>query len=296
MSKKRMSLGLNGGGINLFYLPAILLFVMFVIYPFIQGGFLSLTNWNGYSQTYKIVGLKNYLRLFTNENVRTALINTLIYAFGSTLLQNVLGMGLAIFLNSKFHGRSVLRTIIYLPVMIAPLIMGYIMYFFFSYNRGAINDIVVALGGQMTDWMGDGPRAVLIMTLINALQFVGVSMVIYLAGLQNIPAMYYEAAKVDGIGTFDQFRYITFPLLMPAIQSSVVVNLVGGFKLFDIIMALTSGGPGYDSHSLSTLVHRTYFGAEQAGYASAIGIIAFLLILVVSSLVTRYFAKKEVAV
>ena len=83
MSKKRMSLGLNGGGINLFYLPAILLFVMFVIYPFIQGGFLSLTNWNGYSQTYKIVGLKNYLRLFTDENVRTALINTLIYAFGS---------------------------------------------------------------------------------------------------------------------------------------------------------------------------------------------------------------------
>lgn len=293
MPKKRPEHGINGKNINLFYLPAVLLFVVFVIYPFIQGGFYSLTNWNGYSQTFKMVGLRNYLRLLTDENVWTALGNTLIYAFGSTLLQNVLGLALAIFLNSKFRGRSILRTVIYLPVMIAPLIMGYIMYFFVSYNRGALNDIVVALGGEMVDWMASGPRAVIIMTFINALQFVGVAMVIYLAGLQNIPVMYYEAAKVDGIGGFAQFRYITLPLLMPAIQSAVVLNLVGGFKLFDVIMALTSGGPGYASHSLSTLVHRTYFGSENAGYASAIGIIAFLLILVVSSVVTSYFTKKE---
>lgn len=296
MHKKKTYQGINGKNINLFYLPAVILFVVFVIYPFIQGAFLSLTNWNGYSQSYKIVGLRNYLRLFTDENVLTALLNTLVYAFGSTLLQNVMGLALAMFLNCKFRGRSLLRTVIYLPVMIAPLIMGYIMYFFVSYNRGALNDIVMALGGQPVDWMGNGSRAVVMMTCINALQFVGVAMVIYLAGLQNIPVMYYEAAKVDGIGEFDQFRYITLPLLMPAIQSAVIVNLVGGFKLFDIIMALTSGGPGYASHSLSTLVHRTYFGSENAGYASAIGIIAFLLILVVSTFVTSYFTKKEVEV
>nr|WP_173023543.1 MULTISPECIES: sugar ABC transporter permease [unclassified Pseudoflavonifractor] len=279
---------------NLFYLPAVLLFLVFVIYPFIQGGFLSLTNWNGYSQSYKMVGLKNYVRLFTDGNVGTAFLNTLIYGFGSTLLQNVLGLAMALFLNGKFRGRSVLRTVIYLPVMIAPLIMGYVMYFFFSYNRGAINDIVLALGGQMVDWMASGPRAVAIMTVVNALQFVGVSMVIYLAGLQNIPQMYYEAAAMDGIGKAAQLRYITLPLLMPAIQSAVVVNLIGGLKLFDIIMALTSGGPGYASHSLSTLVHRTYFGSENAGYASAIGLVSFLLIMVIGTLVTRYFTKKEV--
>lgn len=279
---------------NLFYLPAVLLFLVFVIYPFIQGGFLSLTNWNGYSQSYKMVGLKNYVRLFTDGNVGTAFLNTLIYGFGSTLLQNVLGLAMALFLNGKFRGRSVLRTVIYLPVMIAPLIMGYVMYFFFSYNRGAINDIVLALGGQMVDWMASGPRAVAIMTVVNALQFVGVSMVIYLAGLQNIPQMYYEAAAMDGIGKAAQLRYITLPLLMPAIQSAVVVNLIGGLKLFDIIMALTSGGPGYASHSLSTLVHRTYFSSENAGYASAIGLVSFLLIMVIGTLVTRYFTKKEV--
>ncbi|KAB4604319.1 sugar ABC transporter permease [Bacteroides thetaiotaomicron] len=279
---------------NLFYLPAVLLFLVFVIYPFIQGGFLSLTNWNGYSQSYKMVGLKNYVRLFTDGNVGTAFLNTLIYGFGSTLLQNVLGLAMALFLNGKFRGRSVLRTVIYLPVMIAPLIMGYVMYFFFSYNRGAINDIVLALGGQMVDWMASGPRAVAIMTVVNALQFVGVSMVIYLAGLQNIPQMYYEAAAMDGIGKAAQLRYITLPLLMPAIQSAVVVNLIGGLKLFDIIMALTAGGPGYASHSLSTLVPRTYFGSENAGYASAIGLVSFLLIMVIGTLVTRYFTKKEV--
>ena len=241
-----------------------------------------------------MVGLKNYVRLFTDGNVGTAFLNTLIYGFGSTLLQNVLGLALALFLNGKFRGRSVLRTVIYLPVMIAPLIMGYVMYFFFSYNRGAINDIVLALGGQMVDWMASGPRAVAIMTVVNALQFVGVSMVIYLAGLQNIPQMYYEAAAMDGIGKAAQLRYITLPLLMPAIQSAVVVNLIGGLKLFDIIMALTSGGPGYASHSLSTLVHRTYFGSENAGYASAIGLVSFLLIMFIGTLVTRYFTKKEV--
>ncbi len=281
---------------NWFYVPAILLFMVFVIYPFIKGGFLSLTNWNGYSQSYKIVGLNNYTRLFTDANVRTAFLNTLIYGFCSTLLQNVFGLALALFLNQKFRGRSVLRAIIYLPVMIAPLIMGYIMYFFFSYNRGAINDIVLLFGGQIVDWMADGPRAVAIMTVVNSIQFVGISMVIYLAGLQNIPAMYYEAAELDGARPFARFRYITFPMLMPAVSSAVIVNLIGGLKLFDIIMALTSGGPGYASHSLSTLVHRTYFGSENAGYASAIGLIAFLLIMLVSFGVNRIFSKREVDV
>ncbi|MBQ7801459.1 MAG: sugar ABC transporter permease [Oscillospiraceae bacterium] len=296
MKKNSLQNRLRQSQMNLFYIPALVLFSVFVIYPFIKGIFISTTNWNGYSQNYKSVGIKNYLRLFTDKNVRTALINTLIYGFGSTLIQNALGLALALFLNEKFRGRSVLRAIIYMPVMIAPLIMGYIMYFLFSYNRGALNDIVMLFGGEAVDWMANGPRAVMLMTLVNALQFVGISMVIYLAGLQNIPAMYYEAAALDGVKPFAQFRYITLPLLHPAVTSAVTVNLIGGLKLYDIISALTSGGPGYASHSLSTLVHRTYFGAENAGYASAIGLFTFLLIMVISSIVTRILAAKEVEV
>lgn len=279
---------------NLFYIPAIILFIIFIIYPLCKGIFLSFTNWNGYSQTYKMVGIDNYVRMLSDANVHRAFINTIIYGAGSTLIQNVLGLALALLLNQKFKGRAFTRTLVYLPVMIAPLIMGYIMYFFFSFNNGALNDVIGLFGIEAMDWLSNGTAGVAIMTIVNSLQFVGISMVIYLAGLQGIPDMYYEAAAIDGAKPWAKFRYVTLPLLMPAINSSVTINLIGGLKLFDIIMALTSGGPGYDTHSLSTLVHRTYFGSENAGYASAIGLMAFVLIMVLSNIVVKYLEKKEV--
>lgn len=281
---------------NLFYVPAIILFAVFVIYPLAKGIFLSFTNWNGYSQTYKMVGIDNYVRMLGDQNVHRAFINTLVYGVGSTFLQNVLGLGLAILLNQKFRGRAFTRTLVYLPVMIAPLIMGYIMYFFFSYDNGALNDLLGVFGVAAKDWLSSGTTGVIIMTVVNSLQFVGISMVIYLAGLQGISDMYYEAAAIDGVKPMQRFRYITLPLLTPAISSSVTINLIGGLKLFDIIMALASGGPGYDTHSLSTLVHRTYFGSENAGYASAIGLVSFVLIMILGNIVEKYLASKEVEV
>lgn len=277
---------------NLFYIPAVALFLVFVIYPLGKGIYLSFTNWNGYSQNYKMVGVSNYVRLFTDSNVWSAVKNTLFYGFGSTLLQNVLGLAFALLLNNKFRGRAVTRTLIYLPVMIASLIMGYIMYFVVSYDGGALNDVLALFGAEPVDWMGSGTRAVLIITLINTFQFVGVSMVIYLAGLQNIPAMYYEAADMDGVSGWQKLRFITIPLLMPAITSAVMINLIGGLKLFDVIMALMGGN--YETNSLSTLIHRTYFGGEKAGYASAIGILMFVLIMIISYFFNYLFSKKEV--
>ena len=282
--------------INLFYIPAVILFLVFVIYPFIQGIRLSFTNWNGYSQTMKFVGIKNYTRLFQDANVKTALVNTLIYGVMSTVIQNILGLGYALFLNTKFKGRSIVRTIIYMPVMIAPLIMGYIMYFFFQYDGGAVNDILIALHMEPVDLLVHSGTAIRIIVLVNSLQFVGVAMVIYLAGLQNVPTMYYEAAMIDGATFWKRFKHITIPLLMPAISSSTILNLIGGLKLFDLVMALTSGGPGFSTHSLSTLVTNQYFSAQSAGYASAIGIFTFLLIMIISNVVMGYFDKKEVDV
>ncbi len=280
--------------INLFYIPAIILFCGFVVYPFLQGIRLSFMNWNGYSQNMKFVGLKNYIRLFQDANVKTAFVNTLIYGVVSTIIQNILGLAYALFLNIKFKGRTVVRTIIYMPVMIAPLIMGYIMYFFFQYDGGAINDILIWLGKEPVDLLVNSNAAISIIVIVNSLQFVGVAMVIYLAGLQNVPAMYYEAAMLDGANFWERFRHVTLPLLMPAISSSTILNLIGGLKLFDLVMALTSGGPGFSTHSLSTLVTNQYFSAQSAGYASAIGIISFVLIMVISNVVTKYFDKKEI--
>lgn len=284
----------RGTMINLFYIPAIILFCGFVVYPFLQGIRLSFMNWNGYSQNMKFVGLKNYIRLFQDANVKTAFVNTLIYGVVSTIIQNILGLAYALFLNMNFKCRTIVRTIIYMPVMIAPLIMGYIMYFFFQYDGGAINDILIWLGKEPIDFLVNSNAAISIIVIVNSLQFVGVAMVIYLAGLQNVPAMYYEAAMLDGATFWDRFRHITLPLLMPAISSSTILNLIGGLKLFDLVMALTSGGPGFSTHSLSTLVTNQYFSVQSAGYASAIGIISFVLIMVISNVVTKYFDKKEI--
>ncbi|MBQ9149178.1 MAG: sugar ABC transporter permease [Oscillospiraceae bacterium] len=280
--------------INLFYVPALILFAIFVVYPFMKGIYLSFTNWNGYAKTFKMVGFDNYIKMFSDPNVRTAIVNTLIYGAGSTLIQNVLGLLLALLLNQKFYGRSLVRTVVYLPVMIAPLIMGYVMYFFFTFNNGAINDILAVFGVAPVDWLADGKRARVILTVVNSLQFVGVSMVIYLAGLQNISGMYYDAAAIDGVNAVQKFFYVTVPLLMPSITSSVTINLIGGLKLFDVISALTGGGPGYDTNSMSTLIHRLYFGGERAGYASAVGLVFFVFIMIISNIVVNALQRKQV--
>lgn len=280
--------------INIMYIPALILFGIFVIYPFLSGIRIAFTNWNGFSQDYDYVGFKNFAAMFRDDNMVKAFRNTIIYGFGSTLFQQILGLSYAVLLNKKFRGRTFARIMIYLPVLIAAVIMGYMWYFLFQYNYGALNDILVWLGLDKIDWLAKEYRAVCIIVIVNTLQYVGISMVIYLAGLQGIPKMYYEAAEIDGASKSKQFRNITLPLLMPAIVTSVTLNLIGGLKLFDVIKALTNGGPGYASHSISTLINYSYFNTQTAGYASAMGIVLFVFIVTVSLLMQKVFSKKEV--
>ena len=279
---------------NVFYSPALLLILFFVLWPLIEAFRISFTQWNGYSQDYKYIGLKNYLKLFKDSNFLIAFRNTIIYGFGSTLLQNLLGLAYAVFLNSRFKGHSVVRTFIYMPVMISSLIMGYIIYFFVQYNRGIFNEMIGIFGMAPIDWMASGTRGVIIITLMNSWQYVGIAMVIYMAGLQNIPQMYLEAAEIDGASPWQRFRHITFPLLLPSISSAVVLNLIGGLKLYDVIISLSGGGPGFSTHSLASYVSNQYFKAQNAGYSAAVGIFTFLFIMVVSNIFTNYFSKKEV--
>jgi raffinose/stachyose/melibiose transport system permease protein len=241
---------------------------------------LSLSNWDGYSPQRSFVGVENYLRLFDDPNFRTALGNTFIYGIGSTILQQVIGLGLALALDRSVRGRNVARAIIYLPVLVSPVVMGTMYYLFLSYNGGGLNDLVIALGGERTAWLSDSGAAIALIVLVNSLQFVGISMVIYLAGLQSIPTVYYEAARLDGANAVQSFRHITVPMLQPAFATSVVLNLIGGMKLFDVIQVLTAGGPGYSTHTVSTLIAKMYFGSQRAGYASAMGVVLFLIIAV----------------
>lgn len=279
---------------NLFYIPALVLMALFVAYPFSEAVKLSFMSWNGYSQNKVFVGLQNYAKLFTDENFHMAFKNTLFYGFGSAFLQNVIGLSLAIFLNSKFRGHSVVRTVVYLPVMISGLIMGYIISFFVQYRGGVFNEIAGWFSMAPLDWMADGNRGVWIITLINSWQYAGISMIIYIAGLQNIPKSYYEAAAIDGASSWGLFKNITLPLIIPAMSTAVIQNIIGSLKLYDVIVSLSEGGPGFATHSLSTYISNQYFKAQNAGYSAAVGIFTFVFILVVSVFFTKYFTKKEV--
>ena len=276
------------------YVPAALLFGIFVFYPLLSGVRISFTDWNGYSQAFSFIGFDNYRKLFDDPNVRTAFINTLIYGIGSTVIQNVWGLLYALLLNRKFTGRTFTRAAVYLPVMISGLIMGYIWYFMLQYSAGALNDVMTALGLPRVDWLADHRRAVSLILFITSLQYVGQAMVIYLAGLQSIPKSYYEAAQIDGVSLWSKFRYITLPLLSPAIITNVTLKLIGGLQLFDLVMALTAGGPGLSTHSLSTLINYLYFVNQNAGYSATLGIALFLFIMALTIIVNRALYKREV--
>ena len=279
---------------NLFYIPALVILLFFVIYPFFQTVSLSFMRWNGYGKKMTYIGLKNYQDMIQDSNFFLSFRNTIIYGVGCTLLQNIFGLAIALMVNTRFKGNNAVRTIVYMPIMVAGVVMGYIMYFFLTFNRGIINDFTALFGIAPVDWLASPFWAVFFVLITNSWQYVGNSMVMYLAGLQNIPTMYYEAAAVDGASSRQRFVSITLPLLMPSIQTSIVTNLIGSLKLYGIIIALTNGGPGHSSESLTTYITNRYFQAEKAGYAAAIGIVAFLFIMLVSNVLNRYFNSKEV--
>ncbi|UAL51537.1 sugar ABC transporter permease [Bacillus sp. CMF21] len=276
------------------YLPALFAVSFFILYPFLNGLKISFTNWNGFSQTYDYVGFSQYLRMLQDPDTWLIVKNTLLYGLGSTFFQNIIGLLYALLLNQSIKMRSITRTIIYLPVIISPLIMGYIWYFFFSFQGGALNDVLVFLGLDKINALADPAINTWIIVFVNTYQFVGVAMIIYLAGLQSISKDFYEAAQIDGASSLQQFKNITLPLLMPSITINMVLNIIGGLKLFDVIVALTNGGPGNASQSMSTFMYDLYFNRQDAGYAATQGILMAVIILVISLAALMYFKRKEV--
>jgi len=278
---------------NLLYVPALLIIVMFVVYPFFDGIRIAFTNWNGFSRTYSYVGFRNFIRIFNDGNVLTAIKNTLLYGFGSTLIQQILGLGAALLLNHAFRGRGIARTILYLPVMISAVIMGY-MWRYLTQYEGALNDVFILFGREPMLWLSNAKIAIWLMIIINSMQYFGISMIIYLSGLQSIPKMYYENAQIEGAGHIQTFFKVTVPLLYPAFAVSIMLNIIGGLQLFDLIRALTGGGPGFSTHSLGTLINTTYFAQQNAGYSAVIGLFLFVMILLITIIFQAIFSKREV--
>ena len=261
-------------------LPALILFGVFFVYPLVKGIGMSMTNWDGMGEA-KFVGLKNFVDFFSDERAMHDIKTTLIFAIGSAVLLNLVGLGYAFLMNSKFRGKSIARVIIYLPAIISPLIMGYIWYFLLQPGRGFLYHAFSQLGlpDPIGNWMSSYPSALAVLVLVNVWQFAGMTMIIYLAGLQSISSDVLEAALIDGASPWQRFAHVTLPLLMPAIRINVVTNIIGSLSVFDVIMSLTEGGPGYSTESLSIYIMRMCYGS-RTGYSTAVAMILFLIILI----------------
>jgi raffinose/stachyose/melibiose transport system permease protein len=263
-----------------FVLPGAMFYVFVVLVPSTQGVFYSFTDWQfGNQPTFN--GLTNYWENFQSDAGPVA-IRTLFIAVAVVVLQNVFGLGLALLLNGRVLGRNVLRTIIFAPMVVSALVVGYLFkYIFGPPGSGAINMALQGLGLPAFDFLGNPTSALVIIIVTIVWQFTGSTMVIYLAGLQAVPAELEEAAALDGAGYWKRFWYVVRPLLAPAITINLMIGLIGGLKVFDQIFALTGGGPADQTQTIST---QLYFLFSQFGYYGRAAALAVILAIAVGVL------------
>lgn len=274
-------------------LPALLLYGLFFVYPLLKGIGMSLTDWDGMGEA-QFVGFANFTRFFQDSRAMGDIRTTLIFAAGSAILLNLVGLGYAFFMEKPFPCRSLARVIIYLPAIISPLIMGYIWYFLLQPGRGFLYYAARQLGTAffLGKWMSSYPATMAVLIFVNVWQYAGMTMIIYLAGLKSISGDIREAAVMDGANAWQRFTRVTLPLLMPSIRINVVTNIIGSLSVFDIIMALTEGGPGYSTESLSIYIMRMCYGS-RTGYSTAVAMILFLIILLPVLISLRLTREKE---
>lgn len=274
-------------------LPAFLLFAFLFIYPLTRGIGMSLTDWNGITAAH-FVGLANFSAFFQDPRAIGDIQTTILFAIGSAILLNLVGLAYALLMKGSSKIISLARVIIYLPAIISPLIMGYIWYFLLQPERGFLYRLVekVSATASLGNWLEKYSSALLVLVLVNVWQYAGMTMIIYLSGLQSIDEELYEAAAIDGANGRQRFTGITLPMLMPSVRINVVTNIIGSLAVFDVIMALTDGGPGYATESLSIYIMRMCYGS-RTGYSTAVAIILFALILAPVSVSLRLMKEKK---
>ncbi|GAB1817702.1 carbohydrate ABC transporter permease [Herbidospora sp. RD11066] len=266
-----------------FAVPALVVYGFAVVMPTLRGGMLAFTDWDGLSQTYDFVGFANFAQIFTSESSLDALKMTLIFAVAVTLLQNGIGLLLALGVNNGLKSRNVLRVLFFAPVVITPVVVAYLWKFMLTPN-GAVNSLLdgVGLGLLKQSWLGDPTWAAVSVVMVIVWQHAGYSMVIYLAGLQSIPQELLEAAAVDGAGTWRRFRSVVWPLLAPATTINVMLTIIGGLKMFTEVFVLTGGGPGGATETLSTLLYKSAFQFDRFGYGIALALVLAAVVAVFS--------------
>ena len=280
-----------------FAAPALLVYVVFLVYPALSSLWFSFTDWDGLSATYNVVGLKNYTSMPSDPVVVQAAVNNLIWAVVTVVVPVVLGLALAVVLNGKVRGKPFLRLIFYTPAVLPLVSVASIWGWLYNPQYGAINAFLRAAGldSLAQPWLGQDSTA-LAATMVAAIWLrVGFPMLLYLAALQGIPHDLYEAATVDGATRWQQFWHITMPGLRPAHYVVVALSVIDSFKVFDLIYAMTYGGPGTATQVMGTWMYFNVFQYNQAGYGTAIAVVITLVAIVVSVPYVRSQTKEQTA-
>ena len=262
----------------LFIAPNIVLFTAFSFLPLLYAVYISFHDWSLIGEPV-FTGIGNYRRLLHDSLFWRALANTLVYAVGTVPTSMAIGLLLALALNRRMPGRSFLRSLYFLPLVVSAVATGTIAAWMFNDNYGVINAIIVRLGGSRVAWLSSPFWALPSLVVTTLWVRVGFCMVVYLAALQSIPRMYYEAARIDGASPLRQFRHVTLPLLKPATFLLLVLSIIYSFHVFDLIYVMTGGGPGFSTTMLVQYIFRSAFVTSEMGYASAVGIALYALIL-----------------
>lgn len=278
-----------------FLVPAALLFAVFVLYPLVSGLLLSFTNWDGISSTYESVGMANFVRIPQDRLFRIALRNTAVVAVVSVVLQNVIGLSIAIGIEQLGKSQAVIRTAFFLPVILPPIVIGYVWSYIYSFHEGLLNELLRGLsGGSLAvDWIGNPSLAIVSVAITIVWRWYGYQVVIYMAGLRGIPKEIIDAARVDGAHGWNHFFRITLPMLLPAITVNVLLCTINALKVFDIVFVMTEGGPGNATQVISTAIFFEAFRMSRMGYAAAIGVVLFVLIMVATFLQLKFFRNRS---
>jgi raffinose/stachyose/melibiose transport system permease protein len=275
----------------MFVTPALVFYIIFVVYPLFGGIIYSLTSWDGITSKIKFVGFKNYVELFQDEFVLLPLRNTIIFAFLSMVLLNVLGLLMAIGVENV-KGKSFYRGLLYIPAVLGSLVVGYIFSFIIS---EPLSDFGAWIGNAtiQNNLLGSKQYALYMGTIVAVWKNAGWYMVVYIAGLQTIDQSLYDAAIIDGATVWKKFRYVTFPLIAPAFTINMILSVERAFKEYDLMFALTGGGPGRSSELVSMTIYNESFTNKRAGYGSALGVILFLLIVIVTMCQLYVLRRRE---
>ena len=281
-------------------LPIAVIFTIFFIVPTFVSFFFSMTRWTLFD--WEFVGFENFVQYFKEASLAIGFKNTLIYGVVTSAFKVVIGLALAILLTGRLRAKGFLRSIVYFPVLVSTIGVGFTFSVLLDPNYGAVNKSIVAFG-KMIGWETYGPGwltdpnllPLFSIAFVDVWKGVGMATVIFMAGLAAIPQEYYEAAKVDGVTGFQNFRHIVLPLLQPATNTVIILSLIGGLRSFDLIWAMTGGGPGFASDVLASLVYKQYqsgfFGLSTAG-----NVAMFILILLLIVPLNKFLKSREVEI